>query len=111
VTHQSIWWRGSPHVTAVPIWARARQILGPLFLTSGLSTALASLSLLLSSGRSHQETLECLDSAETITLATELGLILTLARLLGPLARHLFRGRRGALFTAGTLGGGVTLPL
>src|SRR5947209_9881400 len=33
--------------TAVPLWARARHILGPLFLTSGLSTALASLSFLL----------------------------------------------------------------
>jgi formate-dependent nitrite reductase membrane component NrfD len=33
--------------TAVPIWARARHLLGPLFLTSGLSTALASLSVIL----------------------------------------------------------------
>ncbi|GHO58015.1 NrfD/PsrC family molybdoenzyme membrane anchor subunit [Ktedonobacter robiniae] len=34
--------------TGVPVWARARRILGPLFLTSGLSTSLSSLSLILS---------------------------------------------------------------
>src|SRR5207302_2873262 len=68
--------------TAVPVWARARHILGPLFLSSGLSTALASLSLLLSLGRSKQDTLERLDSAEMITMATELCLISTLPRVL-----------------------------
>ena len=34
--------------TAVPVWARARHILGPLFLTSGLSCGLSALSLVLS---------------------------------------------------------------
>jgi formate-dependent nitrite reductase membrane component NrfD len=97
--------------TAVPVWARARHILGPLFLSSGLSTALASLSLLLSLGRSKQDTLERLDSAEIITMATELGLISTLPRVLGPLARPLFKGRVGVLFMAGTMGSGLLVPL
>jgi len=97
--------------TAVPVWARARHILGPLFLSSGLSTALASLSLLLSLGRSKQDTLERLDSAEIITMATELGLISTLPRVLGPLARPLFKGRVGVLFMAGTIGSGLLVPL
>src|SRR5258708_9386427 len=43
--------------TAVPVWARARPLLGPLFLSSVLSTALASLSFLLSLGRPKQDTL------------------------------------------------------
>ncbi len=97
--------------TAVPVWARARHILGPLFLSSALSTALASLSLLLSLGRSKQDTLERLDSAEMITLATELGLISTLPRVLGPLAKPLFKGRVGVLFLAGTISGGLIVPL
>ncbi len=97
--------------TAVPVWARARHILGPLFLSSALSTALASLSLLLSLGRSKQDTLERLDSAEMITMATELGLISTLPRVLGPLARPLFKGRMGILFLAGTISGGLIVPL
>src|SRR5260221_9857611 len=97
--------------TAVPVWARARHILGPLFLSSGLSTALASLSLLLSLGRSKQDTLERLERAEMITLATELGLISTLPRVLGPLAKPLFKGRVGVLFMAGTMGSGLLVPL
>jgi formate-dependent nitrite reductase membrane component NrfD len=97
--------------TAVPVWARARHILGPLFLSSGLSTGLASLSLLLSSGRSRRDTLKRLESAEMISMATELGLILTLPRVLGPLVRYLFKGRLGILFTAGTVGGGLIVPL
>ncbi len=97
--------------TAVPIWARARHILGPLFLSSALSTALASLSLLLSLGRSKQDTLERLESAEMITMATELGLISTLPRALGSLAKPLFKGRVGVLFLAGTISGGLIVPL
>src|SRR6266851_6559307 len=97
--------------TAVPVWARARHILGPLFLSSALSTALASLSLLLSLGRSKQDTLERLDSAEMITMATELGRISTLPRVLGPLAKPLFKGRVGVLFLAGTISGGLIVPL
>ena len=97
--------------TAVPVWARARHILGPLFLSSGLSTGLASLSLLLSLGRSRRDTLKRLESAEMISMATELGLISTLPRVLGPLARPLFKGRVGVLFVAGTIGGGLLIPL
>lgn len=97
--------------TAVPVWARAKHILGPLFLTSGLSTALASLSLILSLGHPHEKSLERLDRAEMITMGTELGLITSLVPTLGPLAKPLFKGKTGALFTAGTIGGGIVLPL
>src|SRR6266849_1490125 len=82
-----------------------------VLLSSGLSTGLASLSLLLSLGRSKQDTLKRLESAEMISMATELGLISTLPRVLGPLARPLFKGRVGVLFVAGTVGGGLIIPL
>jgi formate-dependent nitrite reductase membrane component NrfD len=97
--------------TAVPVWARAKHILGPLFLSSGLSTALASLSLLLSLGRSKRDTLERLGRAEMITLVTELSLISTLPRVLGSLAKHLFKDRVWVLFMLGTMGGGLLVPL
>jgi formate-dependent nitrite reductase membrane component NrfD len=97
--------------TAVPVWGRAKHILGPLFLTSGLSTALAGLSLILSLGRPHEETLERLDRAEMIAMGTELSLITSLIPTLGPLAKPLFKGKTGTLFTAGTIGGGIVLPL
>lgn len=97
--------------TAVPIWARARRILGPLFLTSGLSTALAGLSFILSLGRRNQDSLEKLERAELVTMSTELGLISSLPVILGPLARPLFKGKVGLFFTAGTIGSGLLLPL
>ncbi len=73
--------------TAVPVWARARHILGPLFLTSGVSTGLSGLSLILSLGRNQQDTLERLERAELIAMTTELGLISALPpTLVGQLA-------------------------
>lgn len=97
--------------TAVPIWARARHLLGPLFLTSGLSTALASLSLILSLGRSQRQTLEKVERAELVVMATELGLISALPAVLGPLGKPLLKGKTAVFFGAGTIGGGLLLPL
>ena len=99
--------------TAVPIWGRAKNLLGPLFLTSGISTGLSALSLILSLGRykGQQDTLERLDRAEVIAQATELSLIAALVPTLGPLGRHLFKGKTGQFFTLGTIGGGLLLPL
>ena len=99
--------------SANPLWGRTKHLLGPLFLTSGLSTGLSALSLILSFGRykGRQDTLERLDSAEIIAQATELGLIGALIPTLGPLARHLFTGKIGQLFIGGTIGSGLLLPL
>jgi formate-dependent nitrite reductase membrane component NrfD len=97
--------------TAVPLWGRAKHILGPLFLTSGLSAALASLTLLLSPGRSNRKTLEKIEDSELVALTTELGLILALPPTLGPLSKPLFQGKLGRLFVAGAIGAGTVLPL
>jgi formate-dependent nitrite reductase membrane component NrfD len=97
--------------TAVPVWARARHILGPLFLTSGVSSGLSALSLILSLGRGSQDTLERVERAELITLTTELGLIAALPATLGPLSKPFFKGRLGLLFNVGTIAGGGLLPL
>ncbi len=97
--------------TAVPIWARAKHILGPLFLTSGVSTGLSALSLILSLGRPKHDTLEQLDQAEMIAMSTELGLIASLVPILGTLGKPLFRGKVGWTFTTGTIGVGLILPL
>ncbi len=97
--------------TAVPIWARAKHILGPLFLTSAISTGLSSLSLILSLGRPHRDTLERLDRAEMIAMGTELSLIASLAPTLGSLGKPLVKERTGVSFIGGTVVSGLLLPL
>lgn len=97
--------------TAVPVWARAKYLLGPLFLTSAVSTGLSALSFILSLGRPNTETLERLDQAEMIAMTTELGLIASLPATLGSLSNPLFTGRTGWLFNIGTIGCGLVLPL
>ncbi len=99
--------------TAVPVWARARNIIGPLFFTSGLSTALAAISCILSldSSNRHKNALERLERAEIIATMTELGLISALAPTLGPLGKPLFRGRDGTLLLGGTVSSGLIAPL
>lgn len=99
--------------TAVPVWGRARNILGPLFFTSGLSTALAAISFILSwrSNGSHQNALERLERAEIIAATTELSLISLLKPTLGSLGKPLFTGRNGTLLLGGTVGSGLIAPL
>ena len=98
--------------TAVPLWARAKYVLAPLFLSSALSTGLASLSLLLAvRGKEEQEIRERLENAEIAAMASELSLLASLPRVLGPLGEPLFEGQLGTLFKVGTIGGGVMLPL
>ncbi|GAC1562100.1 MAG: polysulfide reductase NrfD [Ktedonobacteraceae bacterium] len=99
--------------TAVPVWARARNILGPLFFTSGLSTALAGISFILSLGPSntHKNALERLERAEIIAATTELGLISVLGPTLGSLGKPLFTGRDGILLLGGTVSSGLITPL
>ncbi len=52
-----------------------------------------------------------MQAAEMITTTTELGLIVALIPILGPLARPLFKGKTGLLFTIGTIGSGLLSPL
>lgn len=97
--------------TAVPIWARAKNLLGPLFLTSAFSTGLSAISLLLSLGHPRHDTLERLDRAEIITMGTELGLLASLIPTLKELGKPLVKGRTGSIFIGGTVIGGLLLPL
>ncbi len=97
--------------TAIPLWARAKHILGPLFLTSAVSTGLSALSLLLSFGRSNQKSLEKLERAELVAMTTELALISAIPVEVGEFAKPLIKGRTGAFFQVGTIGAGLLVPL
>lgn len=97
--------------TATPLWARARHFLGPLFLLSALSTALAAISLVagLLLG-APAGTLARLRRTEMLALVSELGLILALLGRLGSTGAPLLAPgrRRWSIFF---LLGGLLAPL
>ncbi len=83
--------------TAVPLWARSRLFLGPIFVTTATATgAAASRLVLVATGRKPgHPTREALGRVETGAMATELLLSLINERRLGPLAHGLDEGRPG----------------
>jgi formate-dependent nitrite reductase membrane component NrfD len=97
--------------TSVPIWARNWMLMGPTFLTSGLSTALSWLSLVLHLGRwGEEKTLRVLHRAEKAVIVLEAVLIaLSLARM-SRWSRPLFSKEVAPLFVGGTLLGGIAAP-
>lgn len=100
-------------VTAVPLWAKNALLLGPLFLSSAMSSAAAAITLVLSlaRGTSHRTILR-LERLDTLTLLAELGLLVsTRANAGATIGRPLREGRLGQIFRWGVLGGGILAPL
>ncbi|MCX6020281.1 MAG: polysulfide reductase NrfD [Chloroflexi bacterium] len=97
--------------TATPFWARARLYLGPLFLTSGVTTTAAALSGLLALTGAPRGARERVAQVERMALLAELGISLAMLRALGPDRAPLVTGRIGRLYRWGALGLGVALPL
>jgi formate-dependent nitrite reductase membrane component NrfD len=100
-------------VTAVPIWAKNALLLGPLFLSSAMSTAAAAITLVLSlmRGTGHS-TIARLERLDAITLLAELGLLLSARVNAGSvIARPIRAGRLGRIFRWGVLSCGILAPL
>jgi formate-dependent nitrite reductase membrane component NrfD len=98
--------------TSVPIWARNWLFMGPTFLTSGLSTALSWLSLVLRLTRSGEEkTLRALHRAEKATLVIEAGLMAASLLRMSRWSKPLFSREVAPLFVGGTLIGGILAPM
>lgn len=99
-------------ITAVPIWARNHLLLGPLFLSSAMSSASAAISLVLALLRGEHATLQRMERIETVAIAAELSLILAVRANLGPvLSQPIQKGRLGQLFRWGVLGLGIGVPM
>lgn len=97
--------------TAIPIWSKAKRYLGPLFLTSALSTSVAAISLILSVGKNAPASaMEKLKRTEKVALLSELGLLLALKRHLGRTGDPIWNGKQAGL-TRFFVGGGVIVPL
>jgi len=97
--------------TSVPLWARNWLFMGPVFLASGLSSALAWLSLVLNLTRSGEEkTLRVLHRAEKATILIEAALVAASLARMGRWSKPLFSREVAPLFVGGTLIGGILAP-
>jgi hypothetical protein len=88
--------------TVVPVWARSRLFLGPIFVSTATATGAAATRLVLvATGLPvGHPTRRALGNVETGAMAAELLLSVVNERRLGPLASGLQEGRPGTLFKA-----------
>jgi formate-dependent nitrite reductase membrane component NrfD len=89
--------------TAVPLWARSRLFLGPIFVATATATGAAATRLAIIASGTRPEghpTRRALGTVETAAMATELALSSVNERRLGDLAKGLDAGRPGAMFRA-----------
>ena len=86
--------------TAVPVWARSRLFLGPIFVATATATGAAACRLVLvATGLPvGHPTRNALGKVETGAMGAELLLSIINERKLGPLASGLTEGRPGKLF-------------
>ena len=86
--------------TAVPVWARSRHLLGPIFVCTATATGAATnrLVLVAMGVPVGHPTRNALGTIETVAMAGELALSTLNEKRLGRLAESLAQGRPGALF-------------
>ncbi len=99
--------------TAVPIWAKNRLLLGPLFLSSAMSSGVAAISLVITLINQHShEARRRLERLELFVTLSELSLLIAVWRNSGPvIGRPLREGRLGRIFRLGVVGAGIVAPL
>jgi hypothetical protein len=87
-------------VTAVPLWARSRLFLGPIFVATATATGASACRLVLvAAGLPHgHRTRSALGTVETGAMTVELVLSTINEKRLGPLGEALKRGHAGRLF-------------
>ena len=101
--------------TAVPVWARSRLFLGPIFVSTATATGAAACRLTLAAGGlpTGHPTRIALAHVETGAMGVELLLSVVNERRLGPLAHGLSKGTPGRLFKGAkwSARGGLALQL
>lgn len=99
--------------TAVPLWAAAGILLGPLFLATSLASGAAALTLLgMFRGNRTTEARRQVEAVETVATVAQLGILAAREALVpAKINKPLRRGLWGAVWQAGAVGGGVAGPL
>jgi formate-dependent nitrite reductase membrane component NrfD len=98
--------------TSVPMWARNFLLMGPTFLSSGLSTGLSAISFILHLGDwGEKKTLEALRRTERIALVIEGALLAASLARMGRWGKPLYSKKLAPLFLGGAVLGGILAPL
>jgi formate-dependent nitrite reductase membrane component NrfD len=105
--------------TAIPLWATAGLLLGPLFLATAVASGAAALALLAGLRRTSSDDDGEADEARaevetlaTISTAAQLGLeVAREAMTSHTIGKPLRRGRWATIYRVGAIGGGMLMPL
>jgi formate-dependent nitrite reductase membrane component NrfD len=97
--------------TAVPIWAKSANLLGPLFLSSALSSASSAMMLALVLSGNEGGAQQRLEEVERIAIVAEACLLAAVVTRLGPTAKPLREGHLNNVMKYGVIGAGIIAPL
>jgi formate-dependent nitrite reductase membrane component NrfD len=97
--------------TAVPIWAKSANLLGPLFLSSAFSSASSAIMLALAATGADESTLHGMETIERIAAGSEACLLLAASAKLGQTGQPLREGQLGNILKFGVFGAGIVAPL
>ena len=98
--------------TAVPLWSKRPALLGPLFLSSAMTSGAAVISAVASAlDREESDAAAQLRALETLSTVAEESLLVIWIIALGSTAKPIAEGRLGAVVRHGAVGVGMTLPL
>jgi formate-dependent nitrite reductase membrane component NrfD len=98
--------------TAVPLWAKRPALLGPLFLSSAMTSGAAAISVVaLAIDHEESSAHNQLRTLEALSTVIEESLLVMWIMALGSTAKPIVVGRLGTVVRHGAVGGGMVLPL
>jgi formate-dependent nitrite reductase membrane component NrfD len=97
--------------TAVPIWGKSANLLGPLFLSSAVSSASAATLLALVASRADEKALDRIEEIERFAILSEAVLMAAASIHLGETARPLREEHLGRIVKYGVIGAGIVAPI
>jgi formate-dependent nitrite reductase membrane component NrfD len=98
--------------TAVPLWSKRPALLGPLFLSSAMTSGAAVISAVASAlEREESDVAAQLRALETLSTVAEESLLVIWIMALGSTAKPIVEGRLGGIVRHGAVGVGMALPL
>jgi formate-dependent nitrite reductase membrane component NrfD len=97
--------------TAVPIWAKSANHLGPLFLSSAFSSASSAITLALAASGAGDAALNRIEAIERTAAGAEAFLLLAALAKLGQTGKPLREGQLGDIIKFGVIGAGIVAPL